>query len=136
MNEDIAEFKEGTSASGQDPDARAFASATLPTWNHLKTSQEIAATAGRQRRGSNHLITRFFVGWPWGRANSATPRWINALCPRIVIGLILYLRFLCARTACAVMEIVRSGTPFINAPGNLTPSWMISEAAKNQKLCA
>jgi putative membrane protein len=44
--EDIAQFKK-EAASGQDPDARAFASATLPTLEaHLKKIQSIAAEAG------------------------------------------------------------------------------------------
>ena len=44
--EDIAEFKK-EAASGRDPDARAFASATLPTLEaHLKKIQSIAADAG------------------------------------------------------------------------------------------
>jgi putative membrane protein len=44
--EDIAEFKK-EATSGQDPDARAFASATLPTLQaHLKKIQSIAADAG------------------------------------------------------------------------------------------
>jgi predicted outer membrane protein len=44
--EDIAEFKK-EAASGRDPDARAFASATLPTLEaHLKKIQSIAAEAG------------------------------------------------------------------------------------------
>jgi putative membrane protein len=44
--EDIAEFKK-EAASGQDPDARAFAKATLPTLEaHLKKIQSIAAEAG------------------------------------------------------------------------------------------
>jgi putative membrane protein len=44
--EDIAEFKK-EATSGQDPDARAFASATLPTLEaHLKKIQSIAASAG------------------------------------------------------------------------------------------
>ncbi|HEY0802228.1 MAG TPA: DUF4142 domain-containing protein [Steroidobacteraceae bacterium] len=43
---DIAEFKK-EAASGQDPDARAFASAALPTLEaHLKKIQSIAAEAG------------------------------------------------------------------------------------------
>jgi putative membrane protein len=42
----IAEFKKEAS-SGQDPDAKAFAQATLPTIQmHLKTIQSIAADAG------------------------------------------------------------------------------------------
>ena len=44
--EDIAEFKK-EAASGQDPEARAFAKATLPTLEaHLKKIQSIAAEAG------------------------------------------------------------------------------------------
>jgi putative membrane protein len=44
--EDIAEFQK-EAASGQDPDARAFARATLPTLEaHLKKIQSIAADAG------------------------------------------------------------------------------------------
>ena len=44
--EDIAEFKK-EAASGLDPDARAFAKATLPTLEaHLKKIQSIAAEAG------------------------------------------------------------------------------------------
>jgi putative membrane protein len=44
--EDIAEFRK-EAASGQDPDARAFASATLPTLEaHLKKIRAIAANAG------------------------------------------------------------------------------------------
>jgi putative membrane protein len=44
--EDIAEFKK-EAASGHDPDARAFASASLPTLEaHLKRIQAIAASAG------------------------------------------------------------------------------------------
>jgi putative membrane protein len=43
---DVAEFKK-EAASGQDPDARAFARATLPTLEaHLKRIQSIAADAG------------------------------------------------------------------------------------------
>jgi putative membrane protein len=44
--EDIAEFKK-EATSGRDPDARAFATATLPTLEaHLKKIQSIAAEAG------------------------------------------------------------------------------------------
>ncbi|HEY4843105.1 MAG TPA: DUF4142 domain-containing protein [Terriglobales bacterium] len=44
--QDIVEFKK-EAASGQDPDARAFASATLPTMEaHLKKIQAIAVSAG------------------------------------------------------------------------------------------
>lgn len=44
--EDIAEFKK-EAANGRDPDAKAFASATLPTLQeHLKKIQSIAASAG------------------------------------------------------------------------------------------
>jgi putative membrane protein len=44
--EDIAEFQKEAS-SGQDPDAKAYAVATLPTLQkHLKTIQSIAADAG------------------------------------------------------------------------------------------
>jgi putative membrane protein len=44
--EDIAEFKKEAS-SGQDPDAKAYARATLPTLRvHLKTIKSIAADAG------------------------------------------------------------------------------------------
>jgi putative membrane protein len=51
--EDIAEFKK-EAASGRDPDARAFASATLPTLEaHLKKIQAIAAEAGVSADKSN-----------------------------------------------------------------------------------
>jgi len=44
--EDIAMFKK-EAASGQDPDAKAFAVATLPTLRaHLKKIKSIATTAG------------------------------------------------------------------------------------------
>jgi putative membrane protein len=44
--EDIAEFKQ-EAASGQDPDAKAFANAALPTLEaHLKKIQAIASNAG------------------------------------------------------------------------------------------
>ena len=44
--EDIAMFKK-EAASGQDPDAKAFAVATLPTLRaHLKKIKSIAASAG------------------------------------------------------------------------------------------
>jgi putative membrane protein len=44
--EDIAEFKK-EAASGQDPDAKAFAATTLPTLQaHLKKIQSIASDAG------------------------------------------------------------------------------------------
>lgn len=44
--EDIAMFKE-EAASGQDPDAKAYAAATLPTLRaHLKKIKSIAPTAG------------------------------------------------------------------------------------------
>ena len=44
--EDIAEFKK-EAGSGRDPDARAFAAATLPTLEmHLEKIQAIAANAG------------------------------------------------------------------------------------------
>jgi len=44
--EDLAEFKK-EAASGEDPDARAFANATLPTLEaHLKKIQAIAASVG------------------------------------------------------------------------------------------
>jgi putative membrane protein len=44
--EDIKEFKQ-EAASGQDPDAKAYAAATLPTLqSHLKKIQSIAADAG------------------------------------------------------------------------------------------
>jgi putative membrane protein len=48
--EDIAEFKK-EAASGQDPDAEAFAAATLPTLQaHLKKIKSIAADAGLSAR--------------------------------------------------------------------------------------
>lgn len=44
--DDIAKFKQ-EAASGQDPDAKAYAIATLPTLEkHLKSIQSIAAAAG------------------------------------------------------------------------------------------
>ncbi|HEY2780635.1 MAG TPA: DUF4142 domain-containing protein [Steroidobacteraceae bacterium] len=49
--EDIAEFKK-EATTGRDPDARAFASATLPTLEaHLKKIQSIAAEAGVSAQG-------------------------------------------------------------------------------------